>query len=48
MNAPMRMPLYAGLGLGAAIVLTASGLLWLRAGERVYFDKILAGIAGCF
>lgn len=44
----MRMSLYAGLSAGGLMILAASGLLWLRYGERVYFDKITATIAGCF
>jgi len=42
------MSLYAGLGLGGGVLLAASTLLWLRAGERVYVDKLLSAIAGCF
>ncbi|WP_281393158.1 hypothetical protein [Roseibium litorale] len=44
----MRMSLYAGLSAGGLIILAASGLLWLRYGERIYFDKMAAAIAGCF
>ncbi|MEP0234010.1 hypothetical protein [Roseibium sp.] len=44
----MHMPLYLGLATGATMLIAASGLLWLRFGERVYFDQLVAGIAGCF
>lgn len=44
----MNASLYKGLALGAAVLLAASGLLWLRYGERIYFDKMAAAIAGCF
>lgn len=44
----MTASLYAGLAAGAAVLTTASGLLWLRYGERIYFDKMAAAIAGCF
>ncbi len=44
----MRMPLYAGLATGAGLLILASGFLWMQAGERVFVDKLLAGIAGCF
>jgi len=40
--------LYRGLAVGAAILLVLSGLLWLRFGERIYFDRMVAAIAGCF
>jgi len=42
------MELYAGLALGGGILLAAASVLWLRAGELVFIDKMLAGIAGCF
>ena len=44
----MNASLYKGLALGATAFLGLSGLLWLRYGERIYFDKMIAGIAGCF
>lgn len=44
----MNASLYKGLALGAAALLVLSGLLWLRFGERIYFDKMAAAIAGCF
>jgi len=44
----MRLPWIAGLSAGGATLLLASGLLWLRFGERIYFDKMAAAIAGCF
>lgn len=44
----MNASLYKGLALGAVALLAASGLLWLRYGERIYFDKMAAAIAGCF
>ncbi|WP_256372706.1 hypothetical protein [Roseibium sp. RKSG952] len=44
----MRLALYAGLAAGAAVLIAAGSLLWLRAGERVFVDKMLAAIAGCF
>ncbi|MEJ8473408.1 hypothetical protein [Roseibium algae] len=44
----MRMSLYAGLAFGGGLLIAASGLLWLRMGERIYFDRLIAGIAGCF
>lgn len=44
----MRVSLYAGLSLGGALLMTASVFFWLQAGERVFVDRLLAGIAGCF
>jgi hypothetical protein len=44
----MRMSLYLGLAAGGVLLVAASSLLWLRYGQRIYFDKLIAGIAGCF
>ncbi|WP_417685223.1 hypothetical protein [Roseibium sp.] len=44
---PVSNLLVAGVALGGLLVLSLSVLLWLRFGERIYFDKIAAGIAGC-
>ena len=44
----MNASLYRGLAIGAGALLLLSGLLWLRFGERIYFDKMAAAIAGCF
>lgn len=44
----MNASLYKGLALGAIGFVGLSGLLWLRYGERIYFDKMAAAIAGCF
>lgn len=44
----MNASLFTGLALGATAFLGLSGLLWLRYAERIYFDKMIAGIAGCF
>ena len=39
--------LFAGLAVFAGIGLLALAL-WARYGEAVYFDRLIAGIAGCF
>ncbi len=44
----MNTSLYTGLAFGAIGLLALSGLLWLRYGERIYVDKMIAAIAGCF
>ena len=44
----MNASLYKGLALGAALLLGGSALMWLRFGERIYFDRMAAAIAGCF
>ncbi|WP_417676187.1 hypothetical protein [Roseibium sp.] len=44
----MNASLYRGLALGAAVLLVLSGFLWLRFGERIYFDRMISAIAGCF
>lgn len=44
----MGTPLYMGLATGATSLVALSGLLWLYAGERVYVDRLLSAIAGCF
>ncbi|MBA5776332.1 hypothetical protein H2509_04240 [Stappia sp. F7233] len=32
----------------AALALAGTGLLWWHYGERVFIERLLAGIAGCF
>lgn len=44
----MGKPLYLGLTAGAASLLALSGLLWFYAGERVFVDRLISAIAGCF
>jgi len=44
----MRTPLYFGLALSATSLVALSALLWAYAGERVYVDRLLSAIAGCF
>ncbi|WP_256370138.1 hypothetical protein [Labrenzia sp. PHM005] len=44
----MRMPLYLGLAFGATSLVALSAMLWLYAGERVYVDRLISAIAGCF
>ncbi|WP_417670704.1 hypothetical protein [Roseibium sp.] len=44
----MRLSIYAAFSLGGLALLAASVALWLRFGEMVFFDRIAAGIAGCF
>lgn len=44
----MNASLYRGLAIGATALIVLSGILWLRFGERIYFDKMVAAIAGCF
>ncbi|GGB51536.1 hypothetical protein GCM10011316_24450 [Roseibium aquae] len=44
----MQPSLYAGLALAGGVLITASLMLWLYAGERVYVDRLLSAIAGCF
>ncbi|WP_428688610.1 hypothetical protein [Roseibium sp.] len=44
----MQMPLYIGLGLGATSLVALSAVLWLYSGERVFADRLIAAIAGCF
>lgn len=44
----MRMPLYAGLAIAATVTVAAASLLWLRVGESIYVDRLVAAIAGCF
>ncbi|CTQ60872.1 MAG: hypothetical protein RIE06_17205 [Roseibium album] len=44
----MRMPLFVGLIAGATGFVALSAVLWLYAGERVYADRLLSAIAGCF
>ncbi|EAV44603.1 MULTISPECIES: hypothetical protein [Stappiaceae] len=44
----MRMPLFMGLTAGATGLVALSAFLWLYAGERVYADRLISAIAGCF
>jgi len=44
----MRMPLFMGLTVGATGLVALSAFLWLYAGERVYADRLISAIAGCF
>ncbi len=48
MTERMRLSLYAVAGLSGAAVLLGTTMLWFRFGERVFFDRLVAGIAGCF
>jgi len=43
----MSLGLGAALGL-AAVLLVATGLLWVKYGTAVFFETIAAGIAACF
>ncbi len=44
----MGTQLYIGLGaLGSGLIAIAF-LLWLYAGERVFVDRLISAIAGCF
>ncbi|WP_286201017.1 hypothetical protein [Labrenzia sp. 5N] len=42
------MPLFMGLTAVAAGLVALSAFLWLYAGERVYADRLISAIAGCF
>ncbi|CTQ45099.1 MULTISPECIES: hypothetical protein [Stappiaceae] len=42
------MPLFMGLTAGATGLVALSAFLWLYAGERVYADRLISAIAGCF
>ena len=44
----MRLPLFMGLTAGATGLVALSAFLWLYAGERVYSDRLISAIAGCF
>lgn len=44
----MGKPLFMGLTAGATGLLALAAVLWLYAGERVYADRLLSAIAGCF
>lgn len=44
----MRMPLFMGLTASATGLVALSAFLWLYAGERVYADRLISAIAGCF
>ncbi|WP_277914607.1 hypothetical protein [Polymorphum gilvum] len=44
----MRIGWTAGAGIAGGAVLLAAVVLWLRFGERVYFDRMASAIAGCF
>jgi len=44
----MGKSLYMGLGAGATGLVALSALLWFYAGERVYVDRLISAIAGCF
>lgn len=44
----MRIPLFMGLTAGATGLVALSAFLWLYAGERVYADRLISAIAGCF
>lgn len=44
----MQTPLYLGLAFGATSLVALSAMLWLYAGERVYVDRLISAIAGCF
>lgn len=37
-----------GLTAGATGLVALSAFLWLYAGERVYADRLISAIAGCF
>ncbi|WP_286192660.1 hypothetical protein [Stappia sp. BW2] len=42
------MPLFMGLTAGATGLVALSAFLWLYAGERVFADRLISAIAGCF
>ncbi len=42
------MPLFMGLTAGATGLVALSAFLWLYSGERVYADRLISAIAGCF
>lgn len=44
----MKMPLYLGLAAGATTLVALASVLWLYAGERIYADRLISMIAGCF
>lgn len=44
----MTTSLNVGLAAGGLFLIGAAMLLWARFGERVFFDNLIAGIAGCF
>lgn len=44
----MRNELMWPAGLIAVLTLTATAFLWLKYGERVFVDRLLSGLAGCF
>lgn len=43
----MHMSLYAGLATFALAAVTAAGLMWVRYGEVLYFDRLVSAIANC-
>ncbi|GAB4516097.1 MAG: hypothetical protein Tsb0019_15260 [Roseibium sp.] len=44
----MGKTLFIGLTAGATALVALAALLWLYAGERVYADRLISAIAGCF
>ncbi len=44
----MRSALTMPLALAGGLAILGAALLWLQFGERLFVDRILAGIAGCF
>ncbi|NBN64330.1 hypothetical protein GWI72_11345 [Microvirga tunisiensis] len=38
----------AGAGLGGGTLVLAASLAWLKFGEAIYVDRLIAGLAGCF
>jgi len=44
----MGKPLFISLSAGAAGLVVLAALLWFYAGERVYADRLISAIAGCF
>lgn len=40
--------LIAPFAVMAAFALAGTGLLWWHYGERIFIERLLAGIAGCF
>ncbi|MEM5584382.1 MULTISPECIES: hypothetical protein [unclassified Roseibium] len=44
----MGKPLFIGLAAGATGIVALAAALWFYAGERVYVDRLISAIAGCF
>lgn len=40
--------LYIGLAVGATGIVVLASSLWIYAGERVYADRLISALAGCF